>query len=142
MIDRKLIELHQWIVDSTEKKPRVWAEQMGYGYTVTSIVHEVLKWESGWDAVLLLLALVVGAGMVIVSKNEVALKGMGQSTWIRPFLLAMNFVSIVTLIMGTKYSSVLGSLSGVLMLSYYYFAVCENPRPKKRKEKLVLKTAS
>ena len=77
--------------------------------------------------------------LVAAARNEVLLKSIGQTKWIRGFFLALVVLNLFTLFTAVKDIGieVLELLTATFMLSYYCFAACENPRPKKRKEKLV-----
>ncbi|WP_407305818.1 hypothetical protein [Acinetobacter sp.] len=139
MIDRKLIDAYQWVVDASQKKPGWWAEQVMIGTTVIDIMLRVTGWNSGWDAVLLLMTLMFGTILIALARNEAMLETLGSSTtWIRPFFLGVNAFQLTHLIMAPTSRAALQLVSGLLFMSFYYFAACENPRPKKRKEKLVL----
>ena len=138
MIDTKLIAAHQWVVDETQKKPGWWAEQAIMAATTLEIVRRVVTWESGWDAVLLLLCLVVCAMLVHASRNPILLKSIGTSTWVRPFFLILVVLQLFTLPAGESIAvELIELISSIGMLSYYCFAACDDPRPRKRKEKLV-----
>lgn len=142
MIDTKLIKAHQWVVDVTEKKPGWWAENSIMAATAFDLVRNVLTWDSGWDAVILLLCLVCCTGLVYAARNEVLLKAAGDSKWIRGFFVGVVAFQVFTLFVNNHIAiDILDVLSATLMLSYYCFAACQGPRPRKRKEKLVLQPA-
>lgn len=138
MIDTKLIAAHQWVIDETQKKPTWWAEQVIMGATSLDIVHKVLTWNSGWDAVMLLLILVITAMLVHATKNPVFFKSIGESKRIRMFFLSFVVYHCATLFLEKDLAmNLLQTISTMFMGSYYYFAACEDPKPPKRKEKLV-----
>jgi len=138
MLDDKLIAAHQWVVDVSEKKPGWWAEQTAWVYTVATIVARVLVWKGGWDAVMLFVGLIVGSGMVMGSRNEAVLKSLSQTSWIRMFFASFTIFSGTIWLLDFKSQSFLYFVSSCMMLSYYCFAACQPPRPRKRKEKPVL----
>jgi hypothetical protein len=139
MIDTKLIAAHQWVIDETQKKPGWWAEQVIMAGTAMEIVRKVVTWDSGWDAVLLFLVLVVAALLVSAARQPILLKSIGTSTWIRPFFLGLTALHLFTLFAepGKLALNMLELVAALCMLSYYCFAACDDPKPPKRKEKLV-----
>lgn len=138
MIDTKLIAAHQWIVDETERKPGWWAEQAIMASITLDIVLRVATWSSGWDAVLLLLSLIIGAVLVHAARNEAFLKSLGESRGIRAFFLGLIAFQLFILFTEEKVVyNLMRVVSSIGMVSFYYFAACDAPRPKKRKEKLV-----
>ena len=142
MLDSKLLAAHQWIVDTSEKKPGWWAEQVIIPNTVVNIVSRVLRWEpDGWSSAMLVLTILVGALLVVAARNEAMLKTLGTGVWFRVFLVGITLYSIVLMILKPSGIHGLDIVATALATMYYYFAACENPRPKKRKEKkLVLRT--
>ena len=141
MIDSKLIAMHQWIVDETEKKPTWWAEQVIWPAFTIDMVVRVLTWKSSWiDMLIMFFLLTFGALLITAARNESMLKQLGQSVAIRMMLLALLAFHIGTLFVAMRGVSMLYVVSGALTVSYYYFAACEAPRPKKRKQ-LVLQKA-
>ncbi len=139
MIDTKLIAAHQWVIDETQRKPGWWAEQVIMAGTAMEIVRKVVTWEGGWDAALLLLVLIVCALLVGAARQPPLLKSIGQSMWIRGFFIGLSALHIFTLFTepGKVALNVLELVSSLCMLSYYSFAACDDPKPPKRKEKLV-----
>jgi hypothetical protein len=142
MIDTKLIAVHQWIVDESQKKPGWWAEHVMLAATCLDIVRRVLTWKSGWDAVTLLITLIVATVLVKAARHEVLLKSIGDSKWIRGFFLGLVALQLFFLFTTDQVGvNLLDVGAAIFMLSYYCFAGCDAPRPRKRKEKLVLKLA-
>jgi hypothetical protein len=138
MIDDKIIAVYQHIVDESEKKPGWWSEQSIMAATTLDIVIRVLNWSSGWDAVMLLICMVVAAMLVKVARNEVFLKSISSNFSIRAFFLGLiAFQAFVMFTSDTMLYELMRMITSIFFVSYYYFACCENPRPKKRKEKLV-----
>lgn len=138
MIDTKLIAAHQWVVDESQKKPGWWAEQAVMGATAMELVHSVLTWDSGWDAIVVLLVLIVAPLLVHAARTPHILKSLGQSTWVRGLFLGLVALDAFTLFATDQIGiNVIDLLGTVLMLSYYCFAACDDPKPPKRKEKLV-----
>lgn len=138
MLDEKIIQLYQWIVDTTEKKPQWLAKQVAMVYLIPEAMARIVGWESGWDAVWLLVTMVVAGSMVYATYDESLFKVFGDSPWARPVLLCVIISQLATFAMVSSGRSFLFIIGGIGMLSYYGFAACEGPRPKKRKEKLVL----
>lgn len=139
-MDKKLISLHQWIVDETERKPGWWGEQVLLPSTIVAIITRVIRWNSGFDAVFLLLTLFVGAFGIMAARNEALFKQFGEAVWVRGVFLGLIAINVFALFVQFSGLNVLDIISCTLFASFYYFAACENPRPKKRKEKLVLST--
>ena len=142
MIDDKLIDAHQWVIDETQKKPGWWAEQAIMAATALDLVRQVLKWEGGWDAVVVLILLVVSALLVHACKNPAFLKTFGEAKYIRCFFMGMIAYRIYMMFTQPETGIyLLECFSSIFMLSFYYFAACNDPKPPKRKEKLVPKFA-
>lgn len=142
MIENKLIAIHQWIIDATQKKPGWWAEQTIMGATAIDMVKLALTWDGVWSAVSLIMILLCATGGVLVARNESSLKLVGASFIVRRFFIALVVYQVYLLFTSKQVSiNILEVLSVLLVLSYYCFAACEAPRPKKRKEKLVLRVA-
>lgn len=138
IIDTKIIDAHQWIVDQTQKKPGVCAEQAIMAATAVDIVHRVITWKSGWDAVMLLIVLIIAAALVHATKNPVFFKSLGESMYIRIFFLGFVAFHVSLLILEDNVAiNLLKMFSTIFMGSFYYFAACDEPKPPKRKEKLV-----
>lgn len=141
MIEDKLIAIHQWIIDETQKKPGWWAEQVIMAATLFEIVRKLLTWKSGWDAVMLLICLVTSTFLVMSARNEAELK-IFNLKWARGLFLSILVFQIYMLFTTSQVAiNILDVLSATFMLSFYCFAACDAPRPKKRKEKLVLRMA-
>jgi hypothetical protein len=138
MIDTKLIEAYQWIVDESQKKPGWWAEHAIMAAVTIDIVRRVITWKGGWDAVILLLVMVMAVLLVHAARNPPFLRQLGSSTAIRSLFLVIVILRVCILFGSDQISIHLMDLVGsTAMLSYYCFAACDDPRPKKRQEKLV-----
>lgn len=142
MIDEKLIAAYQWIVDTSQIKPRWWAEQSIMALTAIDIVRRVVTWKSGWDAVWLFIALTSSAILIMWTRNEVQFKSLGEWKFLRVLMLSFSIFHFVEVwIADDTAMSILLWLSSTGMTSYYYFAACTEPKPRRRKEKLVLSTS-
>lgn len=141
IIDDKLIGAHQWIVDTTEKKPTWCAEQSAYLNALVTIASSVITWEDGWDLALLCLMMIIAALLVFSTKNEAVFKRFSEAHWVRGLFIAFTVINTFSLVQAPSGLGFLHLIGTVTMGMYYYFACCEAPRPKKRKEKVVLKAA-
>lgn len=143
MLDNKIISMYQWIVDTTERKPNYLAEQVMWPSVVVDLVIRALTWKGRFmDGFILLLILSVGALLISAARNEAWFKRLGDGAWIRMLFLGLVMGHVITLAIMPSGIGFLHIISTTLVGSYYYFAACEAPRPKKRKEKLVLRTAT
>lgn len=135
-LDEKIIQAYQWIVDTTEKKPQWLAKQVAMLYLIPEAMARIVNWQSGWDAVWLLVTMMVAGSMIYATHVEPLFRSFGNSFWARPVLLGLIVGQIIVCTMAPTGRSFLFIIGGIGMLSYYGFAGCEAPRPK-RKEKLV-----
>ena len=142
MFDQKIIDLYQWIVDTTQKKPGWLGEQVMTFATVINIVSRLLKWDSNWDALFLLMDLTCAVFLISASRSEASFKMFSGAFFIRGFMLGAFTMEIFSLIIKPSPLHALDVAGTIFFGSYYYFSACQNPRPKKRKQKVsVLKTA-
>lgn len=137
-LDEKIIQAYQWIVDTTEKKPMQLAEPATLIYFFGECMARILNWESGADTMFIGLAIILTSGMLYATRVESYFKMLGDSLWIRPMFFGLVIANAAVVLVHPTGRGFLFLISGLGMFSFYGFAGCEGPRPKKRKEKLVL----
>lgn len=141
MIDEKLIAAYQWIIDTSQIKSRWWAEQSVMALTAIDIVRRVVTWKSGWDAVWLLIGLMSSAILIMLTRNEAQFKSLGEWTGLRLLMVCFSIYHLIDVLRGDNMAmSILLCLSSMGMTSFYYFAACTDPKPRRKKEKLVYST--
>lgn len=137
-IDAKVVQVYQQIVDLTEKRPQWLARQVAIFYMIPEAMTHVIFRESIWDAVWLLFILTIAGLLVYATYDEYAFRVFGESRWARVALLSLTVGQSVVFIVTPSGRGFLTLVGGIGMLSYYGFAGCEGPRPRTRKEKLIV----
>lgn len=137
MIDKKLLAAHQWVVDASERKPGWWAENVAYPITGLHVAPILLRLDSGWDGVAVLLLLALGACLISAARSESFLATLGADQSIRVIVLLLIAWDAFRLFVEPSGDRFARLIAGVIMMSYYYFAACKPPRPKNRKQRLV-----
>ena len=134
-IDKKIISAHQWIVDETERQPAWWVEQTAWAFIAADIVAAALTWNSSWNILLAAMTLGVGALMIFASRNPAALAaGAEKSMPWRMLFLALAAHNAFALFMQADVGRAAHLLGTLLLTSCHYFAACQPPRPRKRRQ--------
>lgn len=142
-MDEKLISVHQWIVDETERKPAWWVEHTAWAYIAISIVSVALRWRSGWDVVIIAAVLAMGSRCILYAQNPAKLYADAlRSMPLRVFLVFLTAYSVADLAIQRDTVSTTNLLSNLLLTSSYYFAACHPPRPRKRRQVARLSSAT
>lgn len=135
MIDQKIINAHQWVVDESERQPAWWAEQTAWAFIAADITAAALSWENTRDIVVVVLCLIVGTAMIVTARNAALLASLSERMMPHRMtflaLLGYQVYQIVNELTVTRAAHLLAS---VLLLSSYYFAACKPPRPRKRRQ--------
>lgn len=135
MIDRKIIAMHQWIVDESERKPAWWVEQLAWAFIAAQIAASAFTWKGGWDVLWLAISLIFGTVTIIIARSPALLStSKMNSPSSRQLMLAISIYLIVGLLVNPDAGRFAHLLGMLLMTSWHYFAACEPPRPKKRRQ--------
>lgn len=133
MIDDKLLEFFQWIVDESEHQPAWWVEQTSWAFVAADVVAATLTWKGWWSMIGVLITLTLAASMIFSSKFP-ALFTVNASGAVKYRLAFLAFTAFdaVSLMVETNAGHAAKLLSSVLLVACYYFAACQPPRPRKR----------
>lgn len=132
MVDEKVIEAHQWVVDESERKPAWWVEQTAWAFIAADLVGIALLWHSGWDVFLVAISLVVGTAMILGSRNPALLSASAaRAKPFRLFFIAMAAYKLACLVVGPNIGLAAHLLANLLLMSCQYFCACKPPRPRK-----------
>jgi hypothetical protein len=131
MIDQKVMDAHQWVVDETERKPAWWAEQTAWAYAAIGLVSDALTWDGGWDVLFLALNLVVAAACILVARAPTCLSSVGASAgFSRAILWGLVALRLFGMAFAPDPAIAARLLHAMLGLSFLYFAGCKPPRPR------------
>lgn len=135
MIDQKIIDAHQWIVDESERKPAWWVEQTAWAYIAADLTAVALAWDSGWDILVAAIGLALGAVLILTSRSD-ALMASAAAQWVslRVMLVALTVYYTVRLVIAPEVGRAAHLLALVVLTSCHYFAACQPPRPRKRRQ--------
>jgi hypothetical protein len=135
MIDEKLVSAHQWIVDLFQRQPAWWVEQTAWAFIAADIVAAALSWDSNWDIIIVLMTLGIGTSMIIASRNPALLASAAtQAKPYRMMFLALLGYQLFILITTPVIDRLAHLLGTFLLTSCHYFAACQPPRPRKRRQ--------
>lgn len=142
MIDEKVIAMHQWIVDESERQPAWWAEQAAWAFGAVGLVTDALTWTSGWHFVAAALNLSAATLCIFASRTPVFFERIsvngGPARAIFWAIFAMRLGFLIVEPDASRTARVLHEACG---LSFLYFASCKPPRPRKRRQ-VVVKSAA
>lgn len=139
MIDKKLIDLHQWIVDTSQKKPAWWAENLAWAYVAFGIIGYFLVKGSEsniftahifWAGILL----IAGGALVFISRVPAFFSMLGTKKFIRVLFACDAVLRLLSLMHKPENWRAAYLISSVLLLSYFYFTACQAPRPRHRRQ--------
>lgn len=135
MIDQKIIAAHQWIVDESERKPAWWVEQLAWAFIAAEVAASAFTWEGGWDILWLAISLGFGTVTIYIARSPALLStSRMNSPSSRKLMLAITTYLGVSLLLTPDAGRLAHFLGMFLMTSWHYFAACEPPRPKKRRQ--------
>jgi hypothetical protein len=135
MIDQKIIATYQFVVDETERSPGWWAEQTAWAFIAADVVATALTWKGGWDILWVALTLIFGTSMIICSRDPVQLALIGANGKFQRLGLVALVVIFATLLVFVPSINIASDLlSTFLFSSTQYFAACQPPRPRKRRQ--------
>lgn len=134
-----LYKLYQRFVDKVQKKPHWLAEQCGWGQTVCAILRPFLVATpiTGMEWFTLGMGLLCGAVLILVARVPAILAGSTGPGW-RLLWVWMLSVSIMGLFLRTSAERpelAVRIVSDIFITSFYYFAACRPPKPRKKTEK-------
>lgn len=141
MINSSVQKAHQWIVDESQKKPGWWAGQVAFAYAVLGIIGTLLSWGGGTDIFLMAMFFFVAPMLIWAANQEIGLKMLASSRNSKTVLVVCSLYQLGVFVSKSSPDRFLMFVSTSLLVSYFYFAACDNPKPKKRKEKMVLQAA-
>lgn len=142
MIDEKLISAHQWVVDTSEKKPEWWAENLAWAYVAFGVIgYFLLKSTDSnpfsayifWTGLLL----IAGAMMVVFARTPALFAMMGTKKIMRVLFGADLVFRIVMFFSHPEHWRAAYMINSALLVSYCYFSACQAPRPRHRRRAVV-----
>jgi hypothetical protein len=146
-LDHRVLRLHQWLVDWSQRKPTWWIENCDYGYGILALMC-LFFGKVTWSTYLLAFLVLVNAGFfLLVCKVELLRKSVAELYYIRLFFLAFLItcfaIRISGLFMGrpVMVDDLAGLISDVCFIGMYYFSACEDPKPKEPRRAPVPETA-
>lgn len=135
MIDRRFVTFYQWVVDISERRPAWWIEQTACAYVAADIIAAVLTKTDASEMISIALTLFVGAVMIMASRIPPLLAVFATiGVPFRLFFLATTAFNTVILCLRPSAGNAADMLGSAMLMSYYYFAACRPPRPRKRRQ--------
>lgn len=135
MIDSRVISLFQRIVDQSERQPAWWVEQTAWAYVAAAIVATIHTNDGIWQVIGVAGALALATALIWSSKKPSLLAASASA--VKPFRLGFLVLigcNAVSLILHTNSGRAAQLLSSVLLTACYYFAACNPPRPRRRRQ--------
>jgi hypothetical protein len=139
MIDKKIIDAHQFLIDVSERKPTWWAENIAWAYVafgfiglvlVRSIRPQLFLIDLFWTGIIL----IAGGAMVCISRVPAFFSMVGARNFIRAIFWVDLAMRIISLFSSAENWKVAYMINSALLLSYLYFCACKPPRPRKRRQ--------
>lgn len=142
--DAWLIEKpYQGIVDFTKKKPAWWVEQCGFAMFVFGGARFLFEPEhSAGDYVTLVMNLIIAGMFFFFSRMPSMIKHLMGDQMLRVFLLVLFPFGITAAFSLPLFAGIAKVVVELAFVSAYYFAVCDTPRPRKKKEEKLVEATS
>lgn len=134
-VDAKVLELHQWAVDTSGRSPAWWTEHAAGLSAVASILSLFLRPTRGVVDIVLTIVLLVFSGAVIVAARAdmvTIFASQGTRRFCLALLAPLTIIDAVLIALGYRMSGRewacdIGSLAWLAM---NYFTCCEPPKPR------------
>lgn len=134
MIDKPVLDFHQWIVDLTQKKPR-WCAQQAF-YLMALFTCFKIFWERPSIAYIFVCSFVLTLLWVLLRfRTDDRLSSIGS---MRMLLWVFPVLDLIRMFNGhTDAGNAAQLASDVMFVAVYYFCSCKPPKPRLPKTKLV-----
>jgi hypothetical protein len=127
----------QWLVDAIGKKREWWVEQCAYAYLVCGLMDSLVFFRGEHQRWVLAGLTLIVAGFILLDAKVPALleRTAGLHNWRRGFLV-LWLVNLPLDLVREMPGAVVGIFAVTAMVSSYYFAACQPPRPRQPRRKL------
>lgn len=134
MIDQKVLAGFQWLVDESERQPSWWAEHAAWAGMAFGLVAYILA--SGNDVKLYWIGalFIVGALNIYACRVPSLLSAVGSGWYARVLLGALLAIRIFSFVVAPENWRAAYIANDALLLALLYFAACQPPRPRKRRQ--------
>lgn len=130
-LDAAFLGLLQGLVDLTGLRPAALARLCALGLAAIAVARWALGSVPPWDPVV---GLLLCGLLALFTRVEAFFAALGAAWYVRVFfaawLLLVDMLLVALASIEPSPSRALGTLSTVLLLSYYGFAACRPPRPR------------
>lgn len=142
MIDQKVLAGFQWLVDESERQPAWWAEHTAWAGTAFGIVAYILAWNGEIELFWLGILFMAGGLMVYLCRVPLFFSMFGSRGYVRAIFWVSLATRVAAFIAGPANWRAAYIANDALLLAFAYFAACQPPRPRRRRQAVAQRGAA